>query len=183
MGGSEADARAVSRVSSSPSPSRRGGCSALWRPASRRPAMEVGASPRGGPPPGAPLSLLGGLRFLLLKPDDVPTYVEYGVAELGIVGRDVLLEQPYDLYAPVDLGIGRCRMSIAGLPGQPGGSPPPSGGSRGGPGGGASLRWGSLSEAAPSGDQVPTLRAPLLRAAGHPRGDHRRARARWSSLH
>ncbi|MDQ3032607.1 MAG: ATP phosphoribosyltransferase [Myxococcota bacterium] len=56
-----------------------------------------------------------GVRFLLLKPDDVPTYVEYGAADLGVVGRDVLLEREYDLYAPVDLGIGRCRMMIAGL--------------------------------------------------------------------
>ena len=57
-----------------------------------------------------------GLRFLLLKPDDVPTYVEYGVADLGVVGRDVLWERGYDLYAPVDLDIGRCRLAIAGLP-------------------------------------------------------------------
>jgi ATP phosphoribosyltransferase len=54
-----------------------------------------------------------GLRFLLLKPDDVPTYVEYGAADLGICGRDILLEREYDLYAPVDLGIGRCRMVVA----------------------------------------------------------------------
>jgi ATP phosphoribosyltransferase len=54
------------------------------------------------------------LRFLLLKPDDVPTYVEYGAADLGIVGRDVLLEREYDLYAPLDLGIGVCRMVVAG---------------------------------------------------------------------
>lgn len=60
-----------------------------------------------------------GLRFLLLKPDDVPTYVEYGAADLGVVGRDVLLEREYDLYAPVDLGIGRCRMMVAGLPDRP----------------------------------------------------------------
>ena len=58
-----------------------------------------------------------GLRFLLLKPDDVPTYVEYGVADLGICGRDILLEREYDLYAPLDLGIGRCRMVVAGRPG------------------------------------------------------------------
>ncbi|HVU05063.1 MAG TPA: ATP phosphoribosyltransferase [Polyangiaceae bacterium] len=59
----------------------------------------------------------GRLRFLLLKPDDVPTYVEYGAADLGIVGRDVLLERRYDLYQPLDLGIGRCRMVVAGPPG------------------------------------------------------------------
>jgi ATP phosphoribosyltransferase len=56
----------------------------------------------------------GGLRFLLLKPDDVPTYVEYGVADLGVSGRDVLLERRYDLYQPLDLGIGKCRMVVAG---------------------------------------------------------------------
>ena len=60
-----------------------------------------------------------GISFLLLKPDDVPTYVEYGAADLGVVGRDVLLERDYDLYAPVDLGIGRCRMMVAGLPDRP----------------------------------------------------------------
>lgn len=56
----------------------------------------------------------GSLRFLLLKPDDVPTYVEYGVADLGISGRDVLLERCYDLYQPLDLGVGKCRMVVAG---------------------------------------------------------------------
>ncbi|HEX7480360.1 MAG TPA: ATP phosphoribosyltransferase [Polyangiales bacterium] len=55
-----------------------------------------------------------GLRFLLLKPDDVPTWVEYGAADLGIVGRDILMEREYDLYAPLDLGIGRCRMAVCG---------------------------------------------------------------------
>ena len=55
----------------------------------------------------------GSVRFLLLKPDDVPTYVEYGAADLGISGRDTLLERGYDLYQPVDLGIGKCRMVVA----------------------------------------------------------------------
>ncbi len=55
----------------------------------------------------------GSLRFLLLKPDDVPTYVEYGTAELGVSGRDVLRERGYDLYQPLDLGIGKCRMVVA----------------------------------------------------------------------
>jgi ATP phosphoribosyltransferase len=55
-----------------------------------------------------------GLRFLLLKPDDVPTYVEYGAADLGVCGRDVLDERESDLYRPLDLGIGRCRMIVAG---------------------------------------------------------------------
>lgn len=59
----------------------------------------------------------GGTRFLLLKPDDVPTYVEFGAADLGVSGRDVLLERRYDLYQPLELGIGRCRMVVAGLAG------------------------------------------------------------------
>lgn len=62
------------------------------------------------------------MRFLLLKPDDVPTYVEYGAADLGIVGRDVLLEREYDLFAPLDLGIGKCRMMVCGRAGE--GIPP-----------------------------------------------------------
>jgi len=60
-----------------------------------------------------------GLSFLLLKPDDVPTYVEYGVADLGVVGRDVLMERDYDVLAPVDLEIGRCHMMVCGLPNEP----------------------------------------------------------------
>jgi ATP phosphoribosyltransferase len=54
------------------------------------------------------------VRFLLLKPDDVPTYVEYGAADLGVCGRDVLVERGCDLYQPLDLGIGRCRLVVAG---------------------------------------------------------------------
>jgi ATP phosphoribosyltransferase len=59
------------------------------------------------------------LRFLLLKPDDVPTYVEYGAADLGVCGRDTLLENDHDLYQPVDLGVGRCRLVVAGVVGKP----------------------------------------------------------------
>jgi ATP phosphoribosyltransferase len=55
----------------------------------------------------------GSMRFLLLKPDDVPTYVEYGSADLGVVGRDTLLERNYELYQPVDLRVGVCRMVVA----------------------------------------------------------------------
>jgi len=55
----------------------------------------------------------GKYRFLLLKPDDVPTYVEYGTADLGISGRDTLLERRYDLYQPLDLQVGQCRMVVA----------------------------------------------------------------------
>lgn len=52
-------------------------------------------------------------RLLLLKPDDVPTYVEHGAADLGVVGRDVLLERQCDAFVPLDLAIGRCRMVVA----------------------------------------------------------------------
>jgi ATP phosphoribosyltransferase len=58
----------------------------------------------------------GEIRFILAKPVDVPTYVEYGVADLGIVGKDVLVEAERDLYELLDLGIGRCKMAIAGPP-------------------------------------------------------------------
>src|SRR5713226_8396284 len=53
------------------------------------------------------------LRFIFLKPADVPTYVEYGAADLGIVGKDILLEQQPDVYEPVDLGFGFCRLVVA----------------------------------------------------------------------
>ena len=54
-----------------------------------------------------------GLRFIFLKPADIPTYVEYGAADLGIVGKDILLEQQPDVYEPVDLGFGACRLVVA----------------------------------------------------------------------
>jgi ATP phosphoribosyltransferase len=53
------------------------------------------------------------LRVLVIRDADVPTYVEYGAADVGISGRDVLEEQGRDLYEPLDLGIGRCRLSVA----------------------------------------------------------------------
>jgi ATP phosphoribosyltransferase len=56
----------------------------------------------------------GRLRFLLAKPSDVPTYVEYGAAALGIVGLDTVREGGHDLYEPLSLGIGRCRLALAG---------------------------------------------------------------------
>ncbi|HLT40472.1 MAG TPA: ATP phosphoribosyltransferase [Enhygromyxa sp.] len=52
-------------------------------------------------------------RILLVKPIDVPTYVEHGIADFGIAGLDTLREQGRDLYEPVDLGIGRCRLVVA----------------------------------------------------------------------
>jgi ATP phosphoribosyltransferase len=56
----------------------------------------------------------GALRFILAKPTDVPTYVEYGVADLGIAGKDVLLEEQRDVYELLDLKISPCRMAVAG---------------------------------------------------------------------
>lgn len=55
----------------------------------------------------------GELRFLFVKDGDVPTYVEYGVADCGIAGRDVLLESASDVLEPLDLGFGRCRLVLA----------------------------------------------------------------------
>ncbi len=54
-----------------------------------------------------------GMRFLALKPVDIPTYVEHGAADLGIVGTDLLLEQGRDVYEPLDLGFGACRLVVA----------------------------------------------------------------------
>jgi ATP phosphoribosyltransferase len=55
----------------------------------------------------------GPLTLVLAKDRDVPTYVEHGVADAGIVGRDVLAEFRPDVYEPLDLGIGACRMVVA----------------------------------------------------------------------
>jgi ATP phosphoribosyltransferase len=53
------------------------------------------------------------LTVYVVRDVDVPTYVEYGAADLGVAGRDVLEEQGRDLYEPLDLGIGRCRLAVA----------------------------------------------------------------------
>lgn len=58
----------------------------------------------------------GDLRFLFVKDMDVPVYVEYGVADVGICGSDVLLEAGSDVLVPLDLGFGRCRMVLAAPP-------------------------------------------------------------------
>jgi len=58
------------------------------------------------------------MQFLLVKPGDVPVYVEYGTADLGIVGQDVLWESGRDVYEPLELGFGRCRLVLAGTPAQ-----------------------------------------------------------------
>lgn len=54
------------------------------------------------------------LKFFLAKGPDVPTYVEYGAADIGVVGRDTILEEGRNLYEVLDLGIGKCRMCICG---------------------------------------------------------------------
>ncbi len=55
-----------------------------------------------------------GIRFFLAKASDVPTYVEYGAADIGIVGKDTILEERRKLYEVMDLGIGKCRMCVCG---------------------------------------------------------------------
>lgn len=56
------------------------------------------------------------LKFFLSKASDVPTYVEYGAADIGIVGKDTILEEGRNLYEMLDLGFGKCKMMVAGRP-------------------------------------------------------------------
>lgn len=53
------------------------------------------------------------MRFMVVRASDVPTYVEYGAADIGVVGKDVLMEQGKNIYEPLDLKIGYCRMVVA----------------------------------------------------------------------
>jgi ATP phosphoribosyltransferase len=53
------------------------------------------------------------IRYMIVRATDVPTYVEYGSADLGIVGKDTLMEQNKDVYEPLDLKFGYCRMMVA----------------------------------------------------------------------
>jgi len=55
----------------------------------------------------------GGRTFLAVRAQDVPTYVSQGAADVGVVGRDVLMEQESDLYQMLDLGVGACRLVLA----------------------------------------------------------------------
>jgi ATP phosphoribosyltransferase len=59
-------------------------------------------------------------RVVLVKPADVPTYVEYGAADIGIAGRDVLLETSADVLQPLDLNFGHCKIVVAGTKRNPG---------------------------------------------------------------
>ena len=58
------------------------------------------------------------IRFILVKPSDVPTYVDHGVADLGVVGKDTLMEAGRPLYEVLDLTFGRCRLCVAGYAGR-----------------------------------------------------------------
>ncbi len=54
------------------------------------------------------------MRFFLAKGPDVPTYVEYGAADIGIVGKDTIMEEGRNIYEVLDLGFGKCRMCVCG---------------------------------------------------------------------
>ena len=58
-----------------------------------------------------------GVRYLLVKPSDVAIYIAHGAADIGVVGKDILLEYTPDVYEMVDLGFGKCRMCVAGIKG------------------------------------------------------------------
>ena len=53
-------------------------------------------------------------RFFLAKANDVPTYVEYGAADIGICGKDTIMEEGRKLYEVIDLGFGKCHMCVCG---------------------------------------------------------------------
>ncbi len=55
----------------------------------------------------------GAYRFMVLRPADIPTYVEHGATDMGVVGKDILLEQERDVYEPLDLKFGACRLVVA----------------------------------------------------------------------
>ena len=59
-----------------------------------------------------------GVRYFWVKPSDVAIYVETGVADVGVVGKDILLEQNPDVYELIDLGFSKCRMAVAGKKGE-----------------------------------------------------------------
>ena len=59
----------------------------------------------------------GKVSVILVKPTDVPTYVERGVADIGVVGKDTLMEQDANIYEMLDLGFGKCKLALAGYEG------------------------------------------------------------------
>lgn len=69
--------------------------------------------------PGRRLILESGdCKFVFVKPSDVPTYVHYGIADLGVAGKDTLMEENLPLYEMLDLGFGRCRLCVCGYAGE-----------------------------------------------------------------
>jgi len=89
----------------------------------------VGLAPKDASPDSRRLIFehpASGTTLMIVRPSDVPTYVEYGAVDAGIVGADVLMEQTTDVYEPLDLGFGACRLAVAApertakRPGRPG---------------------------------------------------------------
>src|SRR6266496_2950683 len=62
-------------------------------------------------------------RAVLVKPADVPTYVEYGAADVGVAGRDVIMESSADVLQPLDLNFGHCKIAVAGPKNKQGAAP------------------------------------------------------------
>lgn len=71
--------------------------------------------------PGRQLKLkgAGGIEYIIARPADVPTYVEWGAVDIGFAGSDVLMEGKYQLFELLDTGFGRCKFVIAAAPGAP----------------------------------------------------------------
>src|SRR5258707_1104186 len=111
-----------------------------------------------------------GLRFILLKPAHVPTHLEHGAAHLGILGKDILLEQQPDVYQPVDPGFG-FSPPVGARTRQAWGREAPRGAGRGG-GGGAGRRAGGggagRGPGPPRRGARPLVRAPPPSAGGPP---------------
>jgi ATP phosphoribosyltransferase len=104
----------------------------------------------------------GPLRVLVLRSSDVATYVAHGAADAGVAGSDVLDEEGRDLFEPLDLAIGRCRMIVAerAEPAAPG---------RGGPGGHISTTWHASHAASAWDDAADRAQAHLRVATKYPR--------------
>jgi ATP phosphoribosyltransferase len=76
----------------------------------------VGLAPKDASPDSRRLIFehpASGTTLMIVRPSDVPIYVEYGAVDAGIVGADVLMEQATDVYEPLDLGFGACRLAVA----------------------------------------------------------------------
>jgi ATP phosphoribosyltransferase len=76
----------------------------------------VGLAPKDASPDSRRLIFehpASGTTLMIVRPSDVPIYVEYGAVDAGIVGADVLMEQAADVYEPLDLGFGACRLAVA----------------------------------------------------------------------